>query len=63
MLSGKLLTVSYNFSYPFVKSELEKEEPGKRYIFIKDIATAIVDHYEFLPDVSTEHVLKQLENR
>lgn len=51
---SSLLPISL-FTYPFIKSKLEEEEPGKKYIFIKDIAPAIMDHYEFLPNVPTRH--------
>ncbi|PIK56179.1 hypothetical protein BSL78_06917 [Apostichopus japonicus] len=38
------------FNYPFVKDQLEQEEPGKQYIFIKDMAAAILNHMDALPD-------------
>lgn len=38
---------------------LEEEEPGKKYIFIKDIALVVMDdNYEYLPDVSNKRVLQ-----
>ncbi|KAJ8020759.1 hypothetical protein HOLleu_40436 [Holothuria leucospilota] len=51
---GKFMPVA-NFTYPFVKEELEKEEPGKKYILIKDMATAVLDRLDALPDVPTRH--------
>lgn len=51
---GKFMPMA-NFTYPFIKGELEKEEPGKKYIFIKDMAIAVLDHLDALPDVPTRH--------
>lgn len=51
---GKFMPITL-FDYPFVKSSLEEEEPGKKYILIKDMAAAVLDHYDALPDVPTRH--------
>ncbi|KAJ8038298.1 hypothetical protein HOLleu_15680 [Holothuria leucospilota] len=44
------------FLFPWVKTQLEADEPGKKYIFIKDQACAINEHLESLPEnVPTRH--------
>ncbi|KAJ8019006.1 hypothetical protein HOLleu_42666 [Holothuria leucospilota] len=55
--SGKMHPIRTSVSYSWVKSELEKEEPGKNFIFIKDHASAVVSHLDALPDnVPCRHV-------
>ncbi|KAJ8038299.1 hypothetical protein HOLleu_15681 [Holothuria leucospilota] len=44
------------FRFPWVKSQLEADEPGKKYIFIKDQACVIREHLDSLPEnVPTRH--------
>ncbi|KAJ8047192.1 hypothetical protein HOLleu_06130 [Holothuria leucospilota] len=52
--NSKLMDMSL-FTYPFVQSKLEEEEPGKTYLFVKEMAISIVNQYEFLPNVPTRH--------
>ncbi|KAJ8025685.1 hypothetical protein HOLleu_33307 [Holothuria leucospilota] len=56
-LAGGNLMSTPLFTYSFVKDKLEEYEPGKKYIFIKDMASAIAGHYDDLPDkqVPTRH--------
>ncbi|PIK49374.1 hypothetical protein BSL78_13764 [Apostichopus japonicus] len=55
--SGKMVQNRINVSYSWVKSELEKEEPGKKFIFIKDQTSGILEHVDDLPEnVPCKHV-------
>ncbi|KAJ8025602.1 hypothetical protein HOLleu_33202 [Holothuria leucospilota] len=52
--NSKLMSTA-SFIYQFVKSGLEQGEPGKKYILIKDMAPAILDRFDALPNVPTRH--------
>lgn len=55
--SGKMHPIRTSVSYSWVKSELEKDEPGKDFIFIKDQVPGVVDHLDAFPNnVPCRHV-------
>lgn len=44
------------FVYPWVKEKLEEDEPGKKFIIIKELSMAIAGKEQYLPEVPMRHL-------
>lgn len=53
--SSDFIFYQETFKYSWLKEQLEKQEPNKKFVFIKDHSFAIENHMDALPNVPCRH--------